>query len=436
MLRKLPGVAWFAYLFFLALQLLATGMKTSFKTPLAAFLETHAEQFTELVSFVVGILGTALIQSSSSITSMSVVLVQEGVMPLAIAAGIVHGANLGTSVTSSLVAFATDTRPLTGHVGRDLRVLFFAPRGEGFERAVGAAVVHDSFNILLVTSLLLFLELPFAAILRTSEALAVDMESWMGRSDGALSLLAVLSPSTWTKPVAHALLDVGLPGWLLALVGLPMLLLALKGFSTRMRDLVMDGVDMDDLSGVGDRLLGAHPLDTFARGMLVTILVQSSSATTSMVVPLAAMGFFGVRRIFPFILGANVGTTTTALLAATGSLGEPSFTAGMTIALCHVLLNVLAVLVATFVPGVSRAVLFGAFTLARWTARTPAILVLYLFTLTVLVPGMVWFLPEVVALVVLGGSVIAWFVAAWRAPEPAEAVSPAAAPAPASRSAG
>lgn len=409
-LKRLPGVLLFGYLFFLSLDLLGSGMKTSFKAPIKHYLEAHAAELSELVSFVFGILATALIQSSSSVTSMGVVLVQEGIMPLVIAAGIVHGANLGTSVTSSLVAFATEVRPLTGNPLQDLRILLFEPRGPGFRRAVGAAVVHDMFNILMVTSILLLLEMPFEIILKTSEAGATALSTSLSGSDRLLDVLAVFSPKTYTRPVTSAFLDVGIPGWLLALVGLPLLLLALKGFSQRMRALVMEGVDLDDLSAVGDRLLGRHPLDTFVRGLIVTILVQSSSATTSMVVPLAAMGFFGVRRVFPFILGANIGTTTTALLAAAGSLGQAGFEAGMTIALCHLLLNALAVVLAVGIPGVQNAILETADTLALAASKRPAMLLAYLVTLIFVVPLAVYALPELVAAVLLGGLVVAMFV--------------------------
>lgn len=396
----------FGYLFFLAIQMLGTGMKTSFKEPLKHFLHEHGDQFTELVSFVIGILGTALIQSSSSVTSMGVVLVQEGVMPIAIAAGIVHGANLGTSVTSSMVAFATETRPLTGRPLRDLRILLFEPRGPGFRRAVGAAVVHDMFNITMVTAILLLLELPFEAILRVSEHGATWMAAMATSSDTMLDVLAVVSPATYTKPVTQALIGVGLPGWLLALAGLPLLLFALQGFSRRMKALVMDGVDLDDLSAVGDTLLGRHPFDTFVRGLIVTILVQSSSATTSMVVPLAAMGFFGVRRVFPFILGANIGTTATALLAATGGLGQDGFHAGMTIALCHLLLNTLAVVMVVLLPSLTPRIIGAADVLAEKSAETPAVLLGYLFALTVVTPGIVYFLPTLVAAALLGSAVL------------------------------
>ena len=51
-------------------------------------------------------------------------------------------------------------------------------------------------------------------------------------------------------------------------------------------------------------------------GMLLTISVQSSSITTSTIVPLAGAGVLSLRQIYPFTLGANIGTTVTALLAS------------------------------------------------------------------------------------------------------------------------
>jgi sodium-dependent phosphate cotransporter len=75
-------------------------------------------------------------------------------------------------------------------------------------------------------------------------------------------------------------------------------------------------------------------------GVLITVMVQSSSITTSILVPLAASGILLVRNAYPITLGANIGTTVTALLAAlaTGVVG------GMTIAIVHLLFNVVGIL--------------------------------------------------------------------------------------------
>ncbi|MEN0064084.1 MAG: hypothetical protein AAGA48_18165 [Myxococcota bacterium] len=403
---RIALVVLFGYLFFLAIDAIGTGMKTSFKEPVKLFIEQNADTLTELVSFVLGILGTALIQSSSSVTSMCVKFVEEGVLPLFLAAGIVHGANLGTSVTSSIVAFASETKPLTGNPIRDLRTLLFEPRAEGFERAVGTAVVHDMFNIIMVTSILLLLELPFAFILRTSEWAATQLESMTTSYAGIKEVLVWIKPSTYTGPIVDGMIDSGVPGWAVALIGVPLLFFALNRFTQGMKGILLEGVDLTDGRQVGEALLGRSDLRTFATGLVITILVQSSSATTSLVVPLAALGLFGVRRIFPFILGANIGTTTTAVLTATGAIGSAGFHDSMTIAISHLWLNTLAVLLAVAIPGLQNRILGSARWLAHHSAKNPIVLLGYLLTLIVVVPLVVFVTPTPVAAAFLGGCML------------------------------
>ena len=71
-------------------------------------------------------------------------------------------------------------------------------------------------------------------------------------------------------------------------------------------------------------------------GLLITVLVQSSSITTSLAVPLAGAGILTLLQIFPYTLGANIGTTITAMLAAL-AVGEIS---AVTVAFAHLLFNV------------------------------------------------------------------------------------------------
>jgi sodium-dependent phosphate cotransporter len=69
--------------------------------------------------------------------------------------------------------------------------------------------------------------------------------------------------------------------------------------------------------------------------------VQSSSATTSLIVPLAGTGVLSLRQVFPYTLGANVGTTITAILASM-TLASP---AAVTVALAHLCFNLLAIVI-------------------------------------------------------------------------------------------
>ena len=405
-LKHAPVLALCAYLFFLSIEMMSGGMKASFKSGLETYLHAHAAEFTELVSFVIGVLATSLVQSSSTVTALAVKLTEDGTVPLLIAVGIVHGANLGTSVTSSLVAFAAETRPLSGRPIRDIRMLLFARRMPGFHRAVSTAVVHGLFNAILVTGILLLLELPFGVVRNVARSTATAIGTIAASGSGVIAFLKCLSPKTYTAPIVKGLLGLGAPGWLLVIGSFLLLFASLKGFSGQMKKVLVEGEDAADVEALGRKLLGRSPLDTFARGLILTIMVQSSSATTSMVVPLAALGFFSLRQVFPFIMGANIGTTTTALLAAASGLGSPGFEDGMTIALSHFYLNCLAVLLVVTVPGLRGSVLGATRALADAAVRVPAVLLGYLLVLSVALPLLVYFCPPWLATAILTAVVL------------------------------
>ena len=63
-------------------------------------------------------------------------------------------------------------------------------------------------------------------------------------------------------------------------------------------------------------------------GLVITIAVQSSSITTSILIPLTAAGVLSLRNAYPVTLGANVGTTVTALLAALAASVPEALTVG------------------------------------------------------------------------------------------------------------
>jgi phosphate:Na+ symporter len=64
---------------------------------------------------------------------------------------------------------------------------------------------------------------------------------------------------------------------------------------------------------------GATPLLGIVAGMLVTVAVQSSSATTAMIITLASLGLIDFKSAFCLELGSNIGTTITAQIAAIGT---------------------------------------------------------------------------------------------------------------------
>ena len=83
---------------------------------------------------------------------------------------------------------------------------------------------------------------------------------------------------------------------------------------------------------------------SFTVGLILTVMVQSSSITTSLIVPLAGAGVLRLQQIFPFTIGSNIGTTITGLLAALAVAGQPGIDpklvlAGSTVAFAHFLFN-------------------------------------------------------------------------------------------------
>ncbi|QWL65278.1 Na/Pi cotransporter family protein [Aeromonas jandaei] len=270
------------------------------------------------VALLLGILATALVQSSSTVTSVIVGLVAGG-LPIGMAIPMVMGANLGTTITNTIVSL--------GHV-RD--------RAE-FRRAFAAATVHDFFNLLAVV-IFLPLELMFGLLQHSAEWLANML---VGSANMSMKGMDFMKPLT---APAQQLIDSAvsfLPGKGAAIATIVIGILLILASVTYLGK-VLQKVLVGRAKEVLHKALGRGPLSGITSGALVTIMVQSSSTTTSLMIPLAGGGVFNTRQLYPFTLGANIGTTITALLAATAISGAGAQLA-LTIALVHVLFNVFAV---------------------------------------------------------------------------------------------
>jgi len=121
-------------------------------------------------------------------------------------------------------------------------------------------------------------------------------------------------------------------------------------------------------------------------GVLVTVMVQSSSITTSLLVPLAGAGILTLPRAFPITIGANIGTTVTALLAALAATGVNA-QAGITIALVHLLFNISGTLLIYPVKQVRRLPLIAAQRLADVAVESRQWALVYVAVLFYGVPG-------------------------------------------------
>jgi sodium-dependent phosphate cotransporter len=313
---------FFALMFLLYAFLVSIGMLgKAFKMFSGGFVGGLIESASNpLLGLFVGILATTLVQSSSTTTSLVVALVGSGGMPIATAIPIVMGANIGTSVTNTLVSL--------GHIGR----------GREFERAFAASTVHDFFNILAVIALFpLQLATNFLGILSSQMA---NLFAEVGGLTFASPLKLVTGPAV---KAAATLLD-GHP-WLLLISALVIMFASLRYLVVALKSIVLGRVE-----AFFDQTLFANAGRAMFFGVLITVLVQSSSITTSLAVPLAGAGILTLMQIFPYTLGANIGTTITAILAAL-AVGEIS---AVTVAFAHLLFNICGIVLIWPLPAIRR----------------------------------------------------------------------------------
>lgn len=271
-----------------------------------------------LAGLSAGVLATVLVQSSSVTTSTIVGMVGAGTLPLGMAVPMAMGANIGTTITNTLASLGT------------LR------RAAEFQRAFAAATVHDFFNLLTVV-VLLPVELLTGVLSRSAELLTGLLRGaeFDPSEPGDSPIRAAIE-----LPVGRVerLLEPGaLATALLLLLGLVLIFLSLALITGNMRSLLAERVEqvLNRVIGRGGGLVG------ILVGLGVTAAVQSSSITTSILVPLVAAGVLSVPSAYPITLGANVGTTVTALIASL-VVARPE---GLTIALVHLLFNVFGILI-------------------------------------------------------------------------------------------
>jgi len=86
-------------------------------------------------------------------------------------------------------------------------------------------------------------------------------------------------------------------------------------------------------------IFSKSPLTGIITGMIVTAIIQSSSVTTGLVLALASVGLIDLKGAIPLILGCNIGTCVTALLASIGTTISARRTA-----VAHITFNVTGVL--------------------------------------------------------------------------------------------
>lgn len=353
------NLAFMLYLLLLAVAMVGSGFKWATGDQAKVLFEFASHPIAGLM---IGLVATALIQSSSTVTSIIVGLVAGG-LPVEMAIPMVMGANIGTTVTNTLVSL--------GHVRCQVE----------FKRAFASATIHDFFNLLAVL-IFLPLEMMFGILEKISHWLVSPLLSTGDMSMKGLDFIGPL-----TKPVVSGLksqLSIfgdTIGGIALISLGIFTIFIAITAMGKLMKSLMV-GRAKELLKNA----IGRGPLHGIASGSIVTILVQSSSTTTSLMVPLVGSGVLKVRDIYPFTLGANIGTCITALLAATAVSGEFAVFA-LQIALVHLTFNLLATLLIYGVPFLRELPIKGAEMIAEMATKNKAVVAGYLLSVFIIMPG-------------------------------------------------
>ena len=131
------------------------------------------------------------------------------------------------------------------------------------------------------------------------------------------------------------------------------------------------------VEGAIGRVFGSSGATSILVGIVVTVMFQSSSITTSLLVPLGGAGLLTLEQAFPVTIGANIGTTVTALLAALAVSG-PNATSGLEIALVHLLFNLSGLILIYPLKAIRRVPLSAARGLTLVAIRSRRLTVLWI----------------------------------------------------------
>lgn len=351
------------YFFLVGVKCLSTGMKMMG----GDFAKTLFDMTSQpIVSLMAGMLATVLFQSSSVTTAIIVGLVASGTLSIGGAVPMIMGANLGTSVTNTLVSM--------GYI-KDMR---------HFKKAFAAATVHDFFNILSV-AILLPIELATGFI----EKSAIYVSQLMYGSVSGLKFsspikAAIKPPVKMLKGFATETFGSGISGIAMMILSAAIIVISLSLIVKTMKAFFES-----HKTEVLDKLLSKNAYGSILFGIVLTVAVQSSSITTSLLIPMAGSGMLSMAAIYPITVGANIGTTATAMLAAlTGNV------AGLSIALVHLFFNVLGTMLFFPVPALRKLPIKLAETLAESLEKTKIIGVGYVGTVFFVLPISLIFLTR------------------------------------------
>jgi sodium-dependent phosphate cotransporter len=192
----------------------------------------------------------------------------------------------------------------------------------------------------------------------------------------SFAIAPVVNFLMWSSSIIHGLWQ----GIVLIIVGVGLILFVVHTIG-RILKVLMTGRALE----IMNTAVGRGPLSGIGAGSIITILVQSSSTTTALIVPMAGSGVMSMKQVYPFTLGGNIGTTITALLAATAISGATAILA-FQIALLHFLFNIFAILLIFCIPFLRNIPPTVAEKMAEMTQENKWFVGVYILTVFFLLP--------------------------------------------------
>lgn len=321
-------------LFLFSLDLMVSSLRHLGSDTAKSVIEATENPFTGLF---VGLLVTALIQSSSTTTALTVAMVASGAISFQSAIPLIMGANVGTTITSTIIS------------------LGFINKKKEFKRAIAAGTYHCFFNLL--TVMILFpLELYYGFLSNAS--------AWIGQTIfPTFEISAATTPGVSWSLFGFAtdfLVNSISSGIVLTVLSFILLVVSILIFRKLISDL-LKAQSPETFS----KFFFAGELKSFFWGLVTTAAIRSSTITTSLVVPIVAKKVVKMRMAAPFIMGANIGTTITAFIAAMMN----SNNSAINIAVAHFLFNFIGVLLFFPIPALKQVPIRLSVGLGKLTLR-------------------------------------------------------------------
>lgn len=353
-------------LFVFALDLMVSSLQHIGKSAAETIIQATSNPFTALF---IGLLITAMIQSSSTTTALVVALVASGSITLESGIPIIMGANVGTTITSTIVS------------------LGFINKKKEFRRAAAAGTYDGFFNILIVV-ILFPLEYYYGFLSGISQWIA----AYFFHPSSAPVETSFSSKWYMFGPVIGWIVKIIPNGFLLALLSFVLLFTSILFFRK-----LISGLLLASSPERFSRFFFRNAWKSIFWGTVTTAAIRSSTITTSVVVPIVAQRIVSLRKAAPFILGANIGTTITAFIAA---FFNSNTSGAISIAIAHFLFNFIGVLVFYPIPILRRIPMELANRLGKLTLKYRLAVFVYILMIFFFIPfSLIYFNKDTIQII-------------------------------------